>query len=230
MRRIKNAYLITVPGHGCVAPSLRTGPFESHPAARTTQSGPSTTRLVGLAGRSLLRNSHRAILEHHGGECARRCAFGRQPRTQIVPAGSCRGARRVSPMGLRLGSTTTTNRSTSPRGCIAADRQEHGVTSGVIRPRGGGARPYAATQCAVLRAHREREDDSPTVLPEATALPRTASQRCRSAPPPTRTVYRHTRRNPIRSNTDPARAVCSTTTEQLHAPARPTACCKSCRA
>ena len=69
-------YLVTVPGHGCVAPRLRTGPLTATRAARTAQADHRRPVWSASLGRPLLRRSPQGDRGRHGGGCGGRCALG----------------------------------------------------------------------------------------------------------------------------------------------------------
>ena len=74
---------LTVPGHGCVAPGLRTGPLRLRTgplsatrAARTAQADHRRPVWSASLGRPLLRRSPQGDRDRHGAGGAGRCALG----------------------------------------------------------------------------------------------------------------------------------------------------------
>jgi hypothetical protein len=112
MHQTTNSYLVTVPRHGCVAPSQRTSPYEPDPAARTAPTEPSTTWLVGLVGLTLAWQLVAGVVASATVEGATAVVASGRRRTQTMPGEP--GDRPVaagrvwfSPFGLYLGGGAT---------------------------------------------------------------------------------------------------------------------------
>jgi hypothetical protein len=102
--RIKNAYLVTVPRHGRVAPRLRTAPLSPTRQRERAQADHRTNRLIDLARPTLAGQLTTEPSGAPRGGCAGRCAFGSPAlhldrARQASPSGSTVDARHTAPAG-----------------------------------------------------------------------------------------------------------------------------------